>query len=134
MSFSDLPCLSTCYIFCHTMHSPLFFTNLHRHILKHPVISHCSHIPYNISYSHTTVKCTNTSQIQQELITSLTRTTHQFTFKLHSNHSHKYTIATKHFTQFISTESNPFTQAYTLLHIYTSTIFNILPTSQVLYL
>ena len=95
--------------------------------------SHYSHTPYNISYSHTTVKYTNTSQIrtQQQHITSLMITTHQFTFRLHSSHSLKYTIATNHFTQFISTESKPFAHAYTytLLHIYTSTIFNILPIS-----
>ena len=115
MSFSNLPCLFTCYIFCHTIiHSPLFFTNLHRLISKHPVISHYSHTPYNISYSHTTAKCIHTSQIR----TQQQHTTPQVSRAPHTNVHSNY-IPVNH----IHTQSQQITQPfhtyiYTCSHIF----------------
>ena len=116
MSFSNLPCLFTCYIFCHTIiHSPLFFTNLHRLISKHPVISHYSHTTYTISYSHITAKCTNTSQIR----TQQQHTTPQVSRAQHTNAHSNYIPANHIHTQSQQiTVPNSSVQSSTLSHIH----------------
>ena len=93
--------------------------------------SHLTLQPHHITYIyHTQMHKHNSHTTATHHTTSLTRTTHQFTFKLHSSQSHTYT--SRQITSpnsVVQSLNNRFTHAYTLLQIYTSTIFKTLNTN-----